>query len=708
MGLLSVFGDPMNWGDEANNAAIPKVLAGGIQQFLAAYRRSKDLDRMPFLWGEELEHCLCEVQTLPCGKKVLRLAVNAADVLATLAQNKTSSVDWHPEYGSFMVESIPAHPYGDGADTLALVERNMRQRYTLLDRFAGPNRFGVTLVTFPLMGQGDFTNHPEPFSSEVSQSLFVPDICINQTHPRFFTLTRNIRLRRGRKVCIQVPLFIDKNTIANTVDTRYNIDDTPRNRNISCRATEEKVRKGNKFGNKEKAAAAAAEEAAPAAADATADKNELELLYTPATDYYYAQYGTTEDKPKLVEARYNACPCPTPAVTHPCIYMDCMAFGMGLHCLQVTMQLSNMEEARYVYDQLTVLCPAFLALTSATPFQKGLLCDSDVRWLTIAASVDDRKKSEVPRIIKSRYDSVSAFISNRVPDANAFNDNHVEINETHYKTLISEGVDPMLAQHVAHMFIRDPLVIYDQAIDIDNETRMEHFESIQSTNWQSMRFKAPPPDSNIGWRVEFRVMDIMPTPFENAAFSVFIALLTKAIVRFELFMYTKMSLVDENMGTAHKRNPCAEQYHMRKNPFCSPAHVTTSDEEVTKMGIDELFNGREGGYIGLIAIVRKYMRTVSMTSPLIERYLKFISMRASGAIPTTANYLRDFVTKHTDYKHDSRLTETIALDVAMLAKGLADGTVTDEAYLPAELLSCAEPSTHTSPVMAGEKRGRAE
>jgi hypothetical protein len=36
-----------------------------------------------------------------------------------------------------------------------------------------------------------------------------------------------------------------------------------------------------------------------------------------------------------------------------------------------------------------------------------------------------------------------------------------------------------------------------------------HFENLQSTNWNSLRFKPPPTvDSNIGWRVEFRPMDI--------------------------------------------------------------------------------------------------------------------------------------------------------------------------------------------------------
>jgi glutamate--cysteine ligase catalytic subunit len=44
-----------------------------------------------------------------------------------------------------------------------------------------------------------------------SESAFVPDGCINP-HPRFGTLVRNIRTRRGRKVAIRVPLFQDRLT----------------------------------------------------------------------------------------------------------------------------------------------------------------------------------------------------------------------------------------------------------------------------------------------------------------------------------------------------------------------------------------------------------------------------------------------------------------------------------------------------------------
>ncbi|EPY22163.1 glutamate--cysteine ligase catalytic subunit [Strigomonas culicis] len=468
---------------------------------------------------------------------------------------------------------------------------------------------------------------------------------------------------------------MDRYTLERTVDRRLNIDDTPQNKDIDCGVKKDKKKKTSKFGD----VADLSEESSVPPVDEYPAAEALTHLFTPATLYYYGQYFTDKQRENVVK-RYDACPCPVPSVSHPCIYMDCMAFGMGLHCLQVTMQLKNINQARQVYDQLAILCPPFLALSSATPFQKGLLCDSDVRWLTIAASVDDRKREEVPRIIKSRYDSISVFISPEPKNLDEFNDSNIEIIQPYRDVLLNHGVDERLARHIAHLFIRDPLVMYDQMIDIDDQTHTTHFENIQSTNWQTVRFKPPPPGSSIGWRVEFRVMDIQPTPFENAALSVFIVLLTAAIAKYKPIFYTKMSTVDENMGRAHRINPCQERYVMRKNIF--PDTYTSAESETEKMSVNDVFNGSESGYYGLIPLVRRYLKDEKTESESISAYLKFISMRAAGKIPTAAQYLRNFVLKHPDYKQDSRLSQKITHDIVMHVHDLASGKTTDDTYLP--------------------------
>ena len=80
-----------------------------------------------------------------------------------------------------------------------------------------------------------------------------------------------------------------------------------------------------------------------------------------------------------------------------------------------------------------------------------------------------------------------------------------------------------------------------------------------------MRFKPPPPNSQIGWRVEFRPMEIQITDYENAAFVVFIILITRVLSAFSLNFYIPMSKVDENMKNAQKRDAVLNgKYYFRK------------------------------------------------------------------------------------------------------------------------------------------------
>lgn len=123
-------------------------------------------------------------------------------------------VTFHEEYGSFQIESSPALPFTDDLEELNNVVRDMRHRRKELSLLLDPESEAVlTLTNFPRLGCPDFSwpsYTPNPLGS-VSQSLFYPDECINP-HPRFPNLTKNIRLRRGKKVEINVPIFKDVNT----------------------------------------------------------------------------------------------------------------------------------------------------------------------------------------------------------------------------------------------------------------------------------------------------------------------------------------------------------------------------------------------------------------------------------------------------------------------------------------------------------------
>ncbi|KAF9309976.1 hypothetical protein BG003_009066 [Podila horticola] len=401
------------------------------------------------------------------------------------------------------------------------------------------------------------------------------------------------------------------------------------------------------------------------------------------------------------------------------IYMDAMAFGMGCCCLQITFQAVNVDEARKIYDQMAPLGPIMLALTAAAPIYRGYLSDVDCRWNVIAQSVDDRTEEERGlkplknskfRINKSRYDSIDSYISNDPNNRPEYNDIPLVYDKDVYKKLSDNGIDDLLARHIAHLFIRDPLVIFEELLNVDDNETTDHFENLQSTNWQTMRFKPPPSKTSpIGWRVEFRSMEIQLTDFENAAFAIFIVLVTRAVLSFNTNFYIPISKVDENMQAAQRRNAVLdEKFYFRKSIFPqsrpgTPASGTPSgsprlsnatlprahhganlsagdrSDEYELMTIDEIINGKPStGYPGLLGLVNNYLNTLNIdieTRCEISKYLELIKKRANGTLMTAATWMRQFVQNHPDYKQDSVVSEKINYDLVKMVEKINNGEV---------------------------------
>ncbi|EJD02940.1 glutamate-cysteine ligase catalytic subunit [Fomitiporia mediterranea MF3/22] len=413
------------------------------------------------------------------------------------------------------------------------------------------------------------------------------------------------------------------------------------------------------------------------------------------------------------------------------IYMDAMGFGMGCCCLQLTFQACNVPEARRLYDAFIPLGPIMLALTAASPLYRGYISDVDCRWNVIAGSVDDRTEEERGlkplkkdryRIPKSRYDSVDLYISEDPLNRPAYNDSPVPYDTSIYDRLRDAGLDDLLAKHIAHLFIRDPLVIFSELIDQDDTTSMDHFENIQSTNWQTVRFKPPPPNSPIGWRVEFRSMEVQLTDFENAAFAVFIVLLSRAILSFDLNLYTPISKVDENMQLAQKRDAARkEKFYFRRNVFsaqspsascsstsqdengnpkpkekklgnCFPIPPRGNDipdgpveDEYELMTLEEIMLGKGAEYPGLLGLVRAYLDTLDVdkeTAKKLNSYLDLIKRRSNSSLQTTATWLRNFVRNHPAYKVDSVVSQEINYDLLTAVDKIERGTRREPSLLP--------------------------
>ncbi len=592
---------------------------------------------------------------------------------------------WKPEYGRYMLEGTPGTPYGSTVQDLLTVETSMVERRTQAGKWLQKNEMLATLTTFPRLGANDFLYPPnlEPTPTKgASHSIFVPDQLINP-HARFPTLTANIRKRRGEKVAINYPIYRDVNT-------------------------------PNPF----------LEQAPPSLLKALG-----------------VESGTLPDL------------LPGQALPDH-IYMDAMAFGMGNSCLQITFQACSVEEARKLYDQLTPVTPIMLALSAAAPAWRGYLSDRDVRWNSIAMSVDDRNRQERGleplsdarfRMPKSRYESVSQYLSPgpsysggcggfrpeldgststiavspeepeaelewKLPYKDKYNDINAPYDKAIFDELVANGVDDMLARHVAHLFIRDPLVIYEEKLNQDDSQESDHFENLQSTNWQTMRFKPPPPNNpNIGWRVEFRPCEIQLTDFENAALAVFVVLLTRALLSFGTNFYMPISKVDENMMTAHGRDACTQgKYWFRRdifgntkqvsrpatpNPFKAanvapmkmvdpPGYISYPDakdeDRCTLMTMNDIINGNASlGFPGLVPLVSSYIQArpdVDVETRMhLHRYLDLIASRGRGELQTDAAWIRNFFTSHPTYKQDSVVNKEMTKDLCELLQKVGRG-----------------------------------
>ncbi|OCK82549.1 glutamate-cysteine ligase Gcs1 [Lepidopterella palustris CBS 459.81] len=641
MGLLAI-GTPLDW-PEAKKVA-SHVRSWGIEQLLAIWRRAKGKERDALLWGDEVEYL---VVCYDDEDRVVRLSLRQADILAALASDEKL-----------------LHQGGGVPDV---------QRGTLREGETAPvfhpefGRFMLEATPGKPWGIG-FKDLLDVEPNMKWRRAIAKDHMASTEYP--ITLTTFPRL--GTKDCTtpQYPVSGEKLRSQFVPDEIAN----PHIR-FPTLAANIRSRRGRKV-----------EINVPVFKD-----ENTPWPFKDPTVNYDLHHWPEDDDVRNGAAKQNH------------VYMDAMAFGMGSCCLQITFQAKNIAEGRKMYDQLSPLGPILLALTAATPIYKGFLVDTDVRWNQISRAVDDRTPEELGekplqhdrwRLPKSRYASNSTYISQDPRLRKEYLDPNLVIDEDIKKRLLDGGMDDLLATHFAHLFIRDPIVVFAEDLKELDLDKADHFENLQSTNWQHMRFKPPPIGSDIGWRVEFRPMEIQITDYENAAFSVFIVLITRAILSFDLNFYIPITRVSENMEIAHIRDAVSSQkFYFRKDPFPSRSIKSTStsglsspvasrpptplgpvEDEYELMTINEVINGQtdsEGGFPGLIPLVENYLNSMNVdveTRCELARYLDLIRKRADGRLWTAAKWIRNFVHNHPGYKKDSAVDESITYDLVKAAE----------------------------------------
>ena len=226
-----------------------------------------------------------------------------------------------------MIEAVPRDPYGGYISDLLLVEKNMQLRRKRLHAVLRNNEIAPTSANFPMLGVDGY-EHAKDINGVVAASQYVSDRVINP-HPRFGTLTKNIRQRRQENVNILIPRGVD-----NIGRIQVESSDVGSDKRSDCCEDEMGISEVFRRGQQSRG-------------------------LNMNIDIETAQQEQIEGKG---EVRVD-----------DTIHMDAMAFGMGCCCLQVTMQANDDRESRFLHDQLALLGPLFLALSASTPIFKGIV-----------------------------------------------------------------------------------------------------------------------------------------------------------------------------------------------------------------------------------------------------------------------------------------------------------------------------------------------
>ncbi|KAG9082139.1 hypothetical protein FS749_007083 [Ceratobasidium sp. UAMH 11750] len=104
-----------------------------------------------------------------------------------------------------------------------------------------------------------------------------------------------------------------------------------------------------------------------------------------------------------------------------------------------------------------------------------------------------------------------------------------------------------------------------------------------------------------------------------------------------------------------------------------------------EMTIDEIVNGKDKTFPGLLSLVNRYLDTLNdepSGRSKLKPYLDLIKMRANRSVDTPAMWIRNFVRTHPAYQFDSVLSQEINYDLIKALKQVTCGKRYAE-FLPA-------------------------
>ena len=543
-------------------------------------------------------------------------------------ESLTSDVfDLQPEYGAWMLEAVPLKPYESTGDPNALLE-NFKNRRETIKSFCQEGDVLFAGTVFPMLEVGDF------FVPKLTEQLAKGNDSAREEEEKNMSCSR------------------DSSVLGS--DFKYELLNPHPRYSVSCENIA--IRRGEKV-----------------------------CMLVPIYPDEKTPMNRTKDEPY-------------PGFIH----MNKGLFGTGNTSLQVTFGTRNVDEARYLADQIAVFSSIVLPLSAASVVFKGKLADVDIRWNVLCDSVDCRTKEERDETSpnyrpKPRWSTTSRYISNRPQCKEEYNDITLPLEEEIMKFAKDKAkdmdidLDDALVKHLGFLFLQDPVVAFADKIYVDDSKTTNHFENLQSTNWNNVRFKPPPSfDSEIGWRVELRTIEAQLTADESVAFGMFSYFFNVLVTRREYNFYIPISKIDENIARAHKKDAVlTEKFWFRKDI------QKDSADEWAELTLDEILHGKPDTFVGLFNLIFDFCKQeygVDMQAEWTQRkenndteihkvtenmkYFEILSKRAKGEMPTIANWSRNYILKHPKYQKDSVVSHEIAADLINAMLDISDGKKT--------------------------------
>ncbi len=170
-------------------------------------------------------------------------------------------------------------------------------------------------------------------------------------------------------------------------------------------------------------------------------------------------------------------------------------------------------------------------------------------------------------------------------------------------------------------------------------------------------------------------MEVMLTADENAAFSLIIHLITRAMTYFQdLNFLMPISLVNENFERAHANDA------LRTKKFYWRTNVLGNEEAVIdQLSIHEILFGK-GSYKGLFNLMEERIEVNEQTVGLIKSLKTLLEKLTTGKKLTLAQYMRKFIMGHPEYKRDSILPKKVMDDLMLHLHEISSGKVSDENF----------------------------